>query len=52
MAAIDRRGFALVPGGYVDVGGVLVYRFNAGERYRAQLAYLIKRKKIHDERVA
>lgn len=45
-AALDRRGFKLGIGGYVDVcHGVHVYRFNAGDKLRAQLAYLIRESK-------
>ena len=47
---LARQGMAIQPGGYVSVEstdgyGLNVYRFNAGDNRRAQLAYLIDMRK-------
>ena len=44
IVALTRYGIHMKPFGYADIGtGREVYRFNAGDSYREQLAYLIKR---------
>lgn len=43
LAACNRRGIARKGFGYYNVGnGLNVYRWNAGNNRRAQLAYLIR----------
>ena len=45
---LQKYGMRNVLFGYVDVGnGVHVYRFNAGDKRRTQLAYLIEQQRKH-----
>lgn len=53
LAALKRNGMESSCFGYIQVGGGLsVYRHNGGERYRDQLAYLIRARDQHFAREA
>lgn len=49
IAALRKRGWEMLIGGYVRCDGNLnIYRFNAGDRLRDQLAYLIQTNRKHN----
>lgn len=52
VAQIEKRGWQFQHLGYVDCDGVSICRFNAGDRLRTQLAYLINEKIRFEERQA